>query len=77
MYVFLSTTDTEFVDPIDHFMCGRETLPNGRTERKCTVLKRILGLVEGEVTVGWRKLLSEELHNLYSSFVGVIACSTY
>jgi hypothetical protein len=31
------------------------------------VLRRIFGLKGGEVTGGWRKLNSEELHNLYSS----------
>jgi hypothetical protein len=31
------------------------------------VLRRIFGLKRDEVTGGWRKLLNEELHNLYSS----------
>jgi hypothetical protein len=31
------------------------------------VLKRIFGPKRDEVTGGWRKLHSEELHNLYSS----------
>jgi hypothetical protein len=31
------------------------------------VLRRIFGLKRDEVTGGWRKLRSEELHNLYSS----------
>jgi hypothetical protein len=31
------------------------------------MLRRIFGLVRGEVTGGWRKLHNEELHNLYSS----------
>jgi hypothetical protein len=31
------------------------------------VLRRILGPKRGEVTGEWRKLHSEELHNLYSS----------
>jgi hypothetical protein len=30
------------------------------------VLRRIFGPKRGEVTGGWRKLLNEELHNLYS-----------
>jgi hypothetical protein len=31
------------------------------------VLRRIFGPKRDEVTRGWRKLLDEELHNLYSS----------
>jgi hypothetical protein len=31
------------------------------------VLRRIFGLKRDEVTGGWRKLHSEELHDLYSS----------
>jgi hypothetical protein len=31
------------------------------------VLSRIFGSKRGEVTGGWRKLHTEELHNLYSS----------
>jgi hypothetical protein len=31
------------------------------------VLRRIFGPKRDEVTVGWRKLHNEELHNLYSS----------
>jgi hypothetical protein len=31
------------------------------------VLRRIFGPKRDEVTGGWRKLLNEELHNLYSS----------
>jgi hypothetical protein len=31
------------------------------------VLRRIFGLKRDEVTGGWRKLLNEELHGLYSS----------
>jgi hypothetical protein len=31
------------------------------------VLRRIFGPKRDEVTGGWRKLHSEELHNLYSS----------
>jgi hypothetical protein len=31
------------------------------------VLRRLFGLKRDEVTGGWRKLLNEELHNLYSS----------
>jgi hypothetical protein len=31
------------------------------------VLRRIFGPKRGEVTGDWRKLHSEELHNLYSS----------
>jgi hypothetical protein len=31
------------------------------------VQRRILGPKRDEVTGGWRKLLNEELHNLYSS----------
>jgi hypothetical protein len=31
------------------------------------VLRRIFGPKRDEVTVGWRKLHIEELHNLYSS----------
>jgi hypothetical protein len=31
------------------------------------VLSRIFGPKRDEVTGGWRKLLNEELHNLYSS----------
>jgi hypothetical protein len=31
------------------------------------VLKRIFGLMRGEVIRGWRKLRDEELHNLYRS----------
>jgi hypothetical protein len=31
------------------------------------VLRRIFGTKRDEVTVGWRKLHNEELHNLYSS----------
>jgi hypothetical protein len=31
------------------------------------VLRRIFGPKRGEVTGDWRKLLNEELHNLYSS----------
>jgi hypothetical protein len=31
------------------------------------MLRRIFGLKRDEVTVGWRKLHTEELHNLYSS----------
>jgi hypothetical protein len=31
------------------------------------VLRRIFGLRKDEVTVGWRKLHNEELHNLCSS----------
>jgi hypothetical protein len=30
------------------------------------VLRRISGLKRDEATAGWRKLLIEELHNLYS-----------
>jgi hypothetical protein len=30
-----------------------------------TVLTRIIGLKRGEITVGFRKLHNEELHNLY------------
>jgi hypothetical protein len=29
------------------------------------VLRRIFGLKREEVTRGWRRLLNEELHNLY------------
>jgi hypothetical protein len=32
-----------------------------------SVLRRIFGSKRDEVTGGWRKLHSEELHNLYSS----------
>jgi hypothetical protein len=35
------------------------------------VLRRIFGLKRDEVTGGWRKLLNEELHNLYCS-TGII-----
>jgi hypothetical protein len=31
------------------------------------VLRRIFGVKRNAVTRGWRKLLNEELHNLYSS----------
>jgi hypothetical protein len=31
------------------------------------VLRSIFGARKGEITRGWRKLLNEELHNLYSS----------
>jgi hypothetical protein len=31
-----------------------------------TVLRRIFGPKRDEVTMGWRKLHNEELHNLYS-----------
>jgi hypothetical protein len=31
------------------------------------VLRRIYGPKRDEVTIGWRKLHNEELHNLYSS----------
>jgi hypothetical protein len=31
------------------------------------VLRRIFGPKRDELTGGWRKLLNEELHNLYSS----------
>jgi hypothetical protein len=31
------------------------------------VLRRIFGPKRDEVTGGWRKVLNEELHNLYSS----------
>jgi hypothetical protein len=31
-----------------------------------TVLRRIFGLKRDEVTLGWRKMHNEELHNLYS-----------
>jgi hypothetical protein len=31
------------------------------------VLRRIFGAKRDEVAGGWRKLLNEELHNLYSS----------
>jgi hypothetical protein len=31
------------------------------------VLRRIFGQKKDEVTGGWRKLLNEERHNLYSS----------
>jgi hypothetical protein len=31
------------------------------------VLRRILGLKRDEVTEGWRKLQSEDLHNMYFS----------
>jgi hypothetical protein len=31
------------------------------------VLKRIIGPKRDEVTRGWKKLYSEEIHNLYSS----------
>jgi hypothetical protein len=30
------------------------------------VLRRIFGPERAEVTVGWRKLYNEELHNLYA-----------
>jgi hypothetical protein len=32
-----------------------------------SVLKRIFGLKREEVTIGWRKVHSKELYNLYSS----------
>jgi hypothetical protein len=35
--------------------------------RLSTVLRRIFGPQRDEVTGDWRKLLNEELHNLYSS----------
>jgi hypothetical protein len=47
------------------------------------VLKRIFGPKRDEVTVGWRKLNNEELHNMYSfpSIIGMIklcrACSMH
>jgi hypothetical protein len=31
------------------------------------VLRRIFGPKSNEITLGWRKLRNEELHNLYSS----------
>jgi hypothetical protein len=31
------------------------------------VLRKIFGPKMGEVTGGWRKLLNEEIHNVYSS----------
>jgi hypothetical protein len=31
------------------------------------VLRRIYGLKRDEVTIGWRKLQNEELHDFYSS----------
>jgi hypothetical protein len=34
---------------------------------KNRVLRRIFGLQTDEVTIGWRKLHNDELHNLYSS----------
>jgi hypothetical protein len=38
------------------------------------VLRRIFGPKRDEVTGGWRKLLNEELHDLYSSqsIIGII-----
>jgi hypothetical protein len=38
-----------------------------REERRLRVLRRIFGPKRDEVTVGWRKLHNEQLHNLYSS----------
>jgi hypothetical protein len=37
-----------------------------REEHKLRVLRRIFGAKRDGVTGGWRKLLNEELHNLYS-----------
>jgi hypothetical protein len=53
-----------------------------------SMLRRISGLKKGEIIDGWRKLLSKELHNLYSSPNIIVmisemedemggACSTY
>jgi hypothetical protein len=36
------------------------------------VLRRIFGPKRDEVTAGWRKLHSEELHGLYSSIIRMI-----
>jgi hypothetical protein len=57
--------------PVD--LCGCETWSlTLREEHRLKVfenrvLRRIFGLKRDEVTGGWRKLLNEELHSLYSS----------
>jgi hypothetical protein len=46
--------------------CGSLSLTL-REEHRLRVLRRIFRPKRDEVTGGWRKLLNEELHNLYSS----------
>jgi hypothetical protein len=54
-------------------LCGCETWSLSLREEHTVkvfenrVLRRIFGLKRDEVTGGWRKLHTEELHNLYSS----------
>jgi hypothetical protein len=52
-------------------LCGCEiwslTLKEEHRLSENRVLRRIYGLKRDEVTGGWRKLHSEELHRLYSS----------
>jgi hypothetical protein len=49
-----------------HFTLLKRTAPSLtlREEHRLRVLRRIFGPKRDEVTGGWRKLHSEELHNL-------------
>jgi hypothetical protein len=58
--------------PVVLYGCETWSLTGLREEHKLTVfengvLRRIFGPKRDEVTGEWRKLHSEELHNLYSS----------
>jgi hypothetical protein len=55
--------------PVALYGCGTwsKTLREERRLRVFgnSVLKRIFGLKRGEIVGGWRKLLTEECHNVY------------